>query len=307
MSFNSTTFSACLFKLAEPKNLSKQEMIEALEKFKIKPINLGDETEESSGWCNELLDPEIIDLPNQGDFFKLCFRKDNKKVPAKYLKKEFERRLEGLMLGKEEKAQLKEDTKLDLLKNCVPNISSADILWDTERNVIWFLSPNKALADAFLLKFQDTFDVTLLKLGADNFTTKELNLDDTPNYQFIKWLCQQAIDPENKRVHLNDQVQIVMEDHEINAKTKGSMESLPGFKSDGNLIKGCSFVMFSDKFEFEFKINGEDFVISNIKLPKPEDKAADADEFWELRIERFDAFKAFIYDRLEKFAGCSND
>lgn len=160
---------------------------QGLSKYIIQDIDQ-EPSEISVGWTS-LFEPFEPDFSGSSflvaDFFIFSLRIDKKSVPAKVLKKQVDieekKRLKESgreFLSKNEKKQVKEDVKAILLAR-VPSVPHVfDLIWDYEKQKVWFFSTQKAANEELESLFLKSFNISLIKLFPFTLADTELNLSD---------------------------------------------------------------------------------------------------------------------------------
>jgi len=139
-----------------------------------KDIDPASEEERAIGWCSPKFALDV-DL-HQGhwlynDHLVLGLRIDALKVPGPLLKLHTERVCRETMaeqgtdtLNRYQKAQIKENVKLELRSRMLPSVKSVDFVWTLSTGLLRFWSAN----DKLCVEFQELFERTFgLQLGAD--------------------------------------------------------------------------------------------------------------------------------------------
>ncbi len=137
-------------------------------------VEIDDEdTDQSVGWTS-FEDPFTPDFSGSnfviGSQFLFSFRMDKKTVPSKVVSKkthqEIKRRLMETgkeFLSRNEKKQIKEDILRELLMRmpAIPNVF--DVLWNYEKNSLWFFSTQKSANEMFEVFFTKSFKLNLVR------------------------------------------------------------------------------------------------------------------------------------------------
>ncbi len=174
MSFlnSSTTFTR--FKIMDeiPKDIWNN-IPELLRKYSFQDI---DEiaTERAYGWTSfdDMLDTEFAQNPiDKADYICFSFRLDTRRIPPAVLKKhtriallEEEKKLQLLgkkFVPKDRKTEIKEQVKLKLMTRFLPIPAEFQVVWSTQRNMIYFASVQSKMIDLFIEQFVLTFDLRL--------------------------------------------------------------------------------------------------------------------------------------------------
>ncbi len=154
-----------------------------------KIVDIDKEPQEMSvGWTS-LTDPYHPDFEGSSflvaSYFIFSLRIDKKSVPANVLKKqvimEEKKRLRESgreFLSKTEKKELKEDVKQILLTRMPPVPHVYDVVWDPEKNILWFYTTHKAANEELETLFLKSFNINLVKLFPYTLADLELGLSD---------------------------------------------------------------------------------------------------------------------------------
>lgn len=138
--------------------------------------SIEDGTEELAvGWVSvhDYLDTEFAYGGYHLDpYIVLGMRIDRRRLPAALVKKyhrlEIQKALASLppgeKLGRSRREELKEKTRLDLLRRLPPATQAVDVCWDTNRRRLWLGSATGSVRELFEELFQRTFELTLRPL-----------------------------------------------------------------------------------------------------------------------------------------------
>lgn len=136
---------------------------------------LEDETSEFiSGWTS-FSNQFSSDFDNEKfqvmQYFVFALRIDKKSVPSKAVKKhvaiESAKRLSGsekTFLTKAEKKEIKESVIATLMTRVPSKPDMYDVVWDIEKNEVWFLSGLKAAGEELETLFSKSFGLRLVRL-----------------------------------------------------------------------------------------------------------------------------------------------
>lgn len=144
-----------------------------LQKYKITDID-GDTADSVFGWTSQE-NPFSANFEGRsfvvGSFFIFSLRMDKKVIPAMVLKKhvaiETEKRLAASgkdSLSKQEKKQLIDAVRNNLLVRIPSTPTVVDIFWNFEEQTIYLCSAAKTMNEIFETLFKRTFDVPLIRL-----------------------------------------------------------------------------------------------------------------------------------------------
>ncbi len=147
---------------------------ERLERYSFQDIDATAE-EQAFGWVcfDNMLDPEWASAPPQkgGEHLAFGLRLDTRRIPASVMKKHYRIGLEELeqknkergnkYVGREQKQELREQTKLRLLARVLPVPAVFDVVWNTSTNRVYFASTRDSMQDLFEDLFTRTFGLHL--------------------------------------------------------------------------------------------------------------------------------------------------
>lgn len=137
-------------------------------------VEIDDEDmDQSAGWTS-FEDPFTPDFTGStfvmGSQFIFSFRMDKKAIPSKVVNKRYLQTITKLLkesgkdfLARNEKKQIKEDVirELSLRIPATPNVY--DVLWNYEKNSLWFFSTQKTANEAFEIFFTKSFKLNLIR------------------------------------------------------------------------------------------------------------------------------------------------
>ncbi len=146
--------------------------------FSAKDIDPKGEEERGVGWCSAHF-PLDVDLHEglylYNDYLALSMRVDTLKVAGPTLKIHAELECRRVIaaqnlesLNRYQRAEIKEQVKLQLRKRILPSIKAVDFVWNLERQTVWFWSGNEKVNVEFQELFEQTFE---LPLGSDTAYT----------------------------------------------------------------------------------------------------------------------------------------
>lgn len=188
MSFFSSKTALTRFKVNGDIGASPIETVRTgLEKYVIRDIT-NEPDEMLTGWTS-LRDPYTPTFDDSsflvGSYFAFCLRIDKKKVSGKVLKAQYKIAEKKLLtesgrdyLSKTEKKQLKENVKGALLSKETPVPHVFEIVWDTEKSLIWFYSTQKSASEELETLFLKSFNVGLIKLFPYTIASFDEHLED---------------------------------------------------------------------------------------------------------------------------------
>ncbi|MFH0926406.1 MAG: recombination-associated protein RdgC [bacterium] len=175
MGFISNTTSFTRYRVKDPLPVDYKEKYPIdIRRHAFREIEDTPDIERSVGWVNIM---NVMDSEFRGDeFFKnefiaLSLRIDNKKIPSDILKKQCskteEKRKTDLgreFISKEERQEIRETVKLDLLKRIIPHTSIYDMIWNLKTGLVFFSSLSDNLYTEFVDLFKKTFELNLHQL-----------------------------------------------------------------------------------------------------------------------------------------------
>ncbi len=137
-------------------------------------VEIDDEDmDQSAGWTS-FNDPFTPDFTGStfvlGSQFIFSFRMDKKAIPSKVVNKKYRQEMTKRLkesgkefLSRNEKKQIKEDVirELSLRIPATPNVY--DVLWNYEKNSLWFFSTQKTANEAFEVFFTKSFKLNLVR------------------------------------------------------------------------------------------------------------------------------------------------
>ncbi|HMB32112.1 MAG TPA: recombination-associated protein RdgC [Desulfohalobiaceae bacterium] len=130
--------------------------------------------ESSSGWVpfEDPFDTEWKESSfYRGEYLTFSLRLDTRRVPLAVLKKYYKMGLDDLLarnkdkgrhfVSKEEKKELREQTRLRLLQRSLPVPAYFDVVWNSQTQKVYLSSTTKKIRELFEEKFTQTFDLHL--------------------------------------------------------------------------------------------------------------------------------------------------
>ncbi|MDQ7032180.1 MAG: recombination-associated protein RdgC [Desulfonauticus sp.] len=153
--------------------------------------------ERGAGWVcfDNWLDSSFFTSPFKGQYAVFSLRLDTRRIAPAVLKKHYEVALKELLqkkqeqgqkfVAREEKKELKENIRLKLLTKTLPVPAVFDVVWDMEKNFIYFCSVREKVQELFVDLFVRTFELQPILLTPVNFMLKELGFqeDDLKDYK----------------------------------------------------------------------------------------------------------------------------
>jgi DNA recombination-dependent growth factor C len=162
-----TITMTCYYVQGEIPKDFKTSYLEALRKHRFVDVNLELEHEESMGWVS-IADPfntefELNDVL-WGSYLMVALRHDIIRLPATAFKLHVRKAIAEHLkktgkekLSRAEADEVKARLERQLKKKALPTIKTHDMVWNTERGVVWLWSTNKKVNEQFVDFFQETF------------------------------------------------------------------------------------------------------------------------------------------------------
>ena len=166
------------------KNIKLTEAGHKFQKFQAKPIKIRGNRELSYAWEKPILGEKEDFVGDHWDLssceyeggFLLRIRIEKRKVPTSLLQLMFKENLakeeekrEGKPLGRNARKELLEETRLELLDKCLPQIGYCDVYWDLPSEEVLLYSTSKAMQsifeDLFRKSFCEHLDLNLVKIA----------------------------------------------------------------------------------------------------------------------------------------------
>lgn len=129
------------------------------------------------GWVcfEDMLDSEWRTAPPQkGGYLVFSLRVDTRRIPPAIIKKHVELAIRaekerlheqgGRFISRERKKELKEQVMLRLRQRFLPVPAKLDVVWNPERNEVWFASTQTRMIDLFMEAFLNSFELHLEQL-----------------------------------------------------------------------------------------------------------------------------------------------
>ncbi len=149
------------------------EVNDRLRKFAFRDID--DTAEERSfGWVcfDNMLDAEWNTAPpEKGAYLTFSLRLDTRRIPAAVLKKHVQLAMEQQLhlmqaqgqkfLTRDQKTEIKEQVKLRLRARTLPVPAYFDVIWDTEKNLVYLGTTTDKIRELFDELFTKTFGLNL--------------------------------------------------------------------------------------------------------------------------------------------------
>lgn len=175
MGFINASCSFTRFRILDPVPSELWEEIpDRLKKFSFQDIDNTAEMQ-AHGWVafEDMLDSEWKSAAPQKalNYYVFSLRFDIRRIPAGVIKKHLMLALKQEMekirmqnkqfIARERKKEIKEQVLLNLRQRFLPVPSEFNVLWNTEKNEIWFASIQAKMIDLFQELFLQTFDLHL--------------------------------------------------------------------------------------------------------------------------------------------------
>jgi len=158
-----------------------------IQRYSFKGFDESSDAERSTGWVNimDMFDSNFNRMQYLKEpYLALAWRIDVRNVPNKALKQyslEAERKVmemeEQEFLSKGKRKEIKEMTRLGLLKRAIPTSKIYDMIWNLDKGYLLFGGANRKLCDEFSSFFHKCFNLRLGSiypwLTASSFLEKE--------------------------------------------------------------------------------------------------------------------------------------
>ena len=155
-------------------------------RFSFREIDDQSDDAQSVGWV-DIADPMNTDFKGEeffkGDFITLGLRTDSRKVPSQALKDQFRKALKEKWsngepsLAKDQRIELKEAIKLQLLKRAIPSTKLCDFMWNTQTSEVYFSATSERDCLQFLGIFKETFGINLTQLFPYSIAQEIVSID----------------------------------------------------------------------------------------------------------------------------------
>ena len=142
-----------------------------IKRFSFKGFDESSEAEQASGWVNimDMFDSSFSRMQYLKEpYLAMTWRIDTRKVPAKALKQyslEAERKVMEMeeldFLPKGKRKEIKEMTRLGLLKRAIPASKIYDMIWNLDKGYVLFGGASRKLCDEFSSFFHKCFNIRL--------------------------------------------------------------------------------------------------------------------------------------------------
>lgn len=293
---------------------------------------------QACGWVcfEDMLDREWRTAPPQkGAYLVFSLRLDTRRIPAGVIKKhvalalrEEKERMESQgkkFISRERKKELKERVLLRLRQRFLPTPAEFNVVWEPDRNEVWFASTQGKMIDLFMEAFLNTFDLHLeqiepyslaegllddVEMGKlDNsestrFTGEPgsdgLMLGNVLGEEFLTWLWFQSdvapgafVDKDGQPFSVSMEQRIVVQggegDTRETASVAGTLSPLTEARfglGNGKKVTRATIRLEKDELAFQFTLSADDFTLGSMKLPKVE-KPEEDDDPDAMLLERF--------------------
>jgi hypothetical protein len=150
----------------------RDRFLQALGQHGFKDIEIASDQEESLGWVN-VSDPfdTAFDLNKVlwNDYLLVTLRHDSIRISPSALKLYLKREIAEYLTktGKERASKAEQEEVRDhlvkqLRKRLLPAIKTYDVVWNIQRQRLWFFTTNKRVNEVFVEVFNDTFGLMLV-------------------------------------------------------------------------------------------------------------------------------------------------
>lgn len=107
------------------------------------------------------------------DLVLFSFRMDSLDIPAETLRLHVQRHIQERLsssrrqkMPREEREEIVNVVKLDLLRRAIPKSKAVDVIWQMGTGTLLFASNSTKLNQAFLIRFMEHFDINLMRMNA---------------------------------------------------------------------------------------------------------------------------------------------
>ena len=290
------------------------------------------------GWVcfEDMLDREWRTAPPQkGAYLVFSLRLDTRRIPAGVIKKhvalalrEEKERMESQgkkFISRERKKELKEQVLLRLRQRFLPTPAEFNVVWEPDRNEVWFASTQGKMIDLFMEAFLNTFDLYLeqiepyslaegllddVEMGkldsskSTRFTGEPgsdgLMLGNVLGKEFLTWLWFQSdvapgafVDKDGQPFSVSMEQRIVVQggqgEAEETASVAGTLSPLTEARfglGKGKKVTRATIRLEKDELAFQLTLSADDFTLGSMKFPKVE-KPEEDDDPDAMLLERF--------------------
>ncbi|MEQ8764974.1 MAG: recombination-associated protein RdgC [Planctomycetota bacterium] len=148
------------------------QFLERLHEHRFKTIEDSAEESESVGWVTSShpFDTEFtLEKIFVDPYVSLVLRRDVKRVPRTLVKAYVEQEAAAMALAegqekisRNQKREIQSRIEADLTKRALPSLSTTVLLWNTERQILFFYATSQGANDALNRQFRLTFDCGLI-------------------------------------------------------------------------------------------------------------------------------------------------
>lgn len=290
------------------------------------------------GWVcfEDMLDTEWRTAPPQkGNYFTFSLRLYTRRIPPAIIKKQLSLALKAekekmqaqgkKFISRERKKDLKEQVLLRLRQRFLPVPAEFHVVWEPDRNEVWFASTQGKMIDLFMELFITSFglhleqiepyslaeglldDVEMGKLDrceATQFTMTSGNegqmLSSVLGEEFLTWLWFQSdvapgafVDKEGHPFSVSMEQRIVVQGGQGDAKdtatVAGTLSPLTEARfglGKGKKVTRATIRLEKNDLAFQFTLKAGDFTLGSLKTPKVE-KPEEGDDPDAMLLERF--------------------
>jgi recombination associated protein RdgC len=146
--------------------------LQAMTKYRFRDIDVNGDSSESLGWvvAENPFDTDFdLNRVLFGSYLLMSLRVDKIRIPSNVLKlhlhqavAEAAKELGQEELSRDQKEELKEMVEKQLRRRALPSITTYDVVWNMDRNMVWLFTGSKTLRDSFESLFTDTFGFALI-------------------------------------------------------------------------------------------------------------------------------------------------
>jgi hypothetical protein len=306
--------------------------------------------EQSSGWVDisNMLDNKFETLGFLKEpYIAMSLRIDSRTVPAEALKRYClieEERIKIAQntdfLSKVRRTEIKEQTRLQLLKRVIPASKTYDMIWNYTTGRLIFASTNAKLCDEFQNLFAKTFNIETdsihpAMLGSDILTANKFSNNDADNFthfeyigsDFLTWLWHQINEQKNTFKFKDDSVQIWFDekvvlqygsDTDLETVTCiGDSQAMTEIKTainENKRITQAKLFVSSDSSEWSFVLDAAYLDFKSVKTPKVILNKDDPDGTFYEKMYLLDdiidivntVYSVFVIEHANKLKGKSN-
>ena len=273
--------------------------------------------------------------PQKGNYVTFSLRLDTRRIPPAIIKKQLSLALKAekekmqaqgkKFISRERKKELKEQVLLRLRQRFLPTPAEFNVVWEPDRNEVWFASTQGKMIDLFMEAFLNTIDLHLeqiepyslaegllddVEMGkldsseSTRFTGEPgsdgLMLGNVLGEEFLTWLWFQSdvapgafVNKEGQPFSVSTEQRIVVQggegDTRETASVAGTLSPLTEARfglGKGKKVTRATIRLEKDELAFQFTLSADDFTLGSMKLPKVE-KPEEDDDPDAMLLERF--------------------